>query len=210
MSFIGRGIITQVLTQTNVGARWLNSAAGIIGALVGSGVANTNYLSMGSAILAGETILNVIGPTLETSDISIPQSGLSVVLFNGARVDLNDSRLTGTDRPVSIIGNGTIRYRRVDQQALCESRLILQGIGIENDSAVFPPLSSADKSKITHCNFTGDCVVSASGTQVHGCNIAGLMVVDESANGVDLSDLQVNGLPIDSGVATTMSNVSFY
>ena len=208
MSYSGRGNSGDVL-KVNVQQQSIFGPISVPVTVASGTVLSPDYNTVAAALSAGAKDIRIIGDTFETTDLNITDAA-NILIESDSLWDLQDNTFYGSEQ-ADIAGNGRLRYRKaVFEQPTFISRVIILDFDIINDSVNFSPLISSNRSRVTNCLFEGDCVLRGSGVLVNGCEVRGNLVVMAGASGVNVQQSHIiNGLTIDSGNNTVLSNIKF-
>lgn len=207
MSHPGQGQANELLKVDALGRLLFQTIPVPVTVASGSSL-NPDYNTVGEAVDAGATRINVIGNTFEVSGVFSPDT-LIIELQNSATWDLADNAM-GSANKVDVRGNGTIRYAQtIADSPAFSSTVNIQGVDITNASTANCPLVAASDYDVASCSFTGDCVIAGSGGLLSSLKISGDLIVTTSASGCNVQHANLTGLVVDSGVGTVLSNVRF-
>lgn len=219
MSYVGEGGQGQVLTFDAGTTKWMDSnpgGSGVIGVTVAEFVP-ADFTTISAAIAASNRIINVIGDTTEGSTISVPNSGLSITMFNAADVDLGTNNFVWTDNSnVDIGGNGSITFgyssatELFDHAGFNLSRVTVDGITLNNNSTDTATLSDGVDGRFSNLVINGDAVLDGTRNQINDTDINGNLIVSATASNAKVSDCQVNGTITDNGTNTVISDTDNY
>jgi hypothetical protein len=207
MSHPGQGQTNELLKVDAQGRLLYQEIASPVTVASGTSL-SPDYNTVGEAVDAGATRVNVIGDAFEVSGVFSPDT-LIIELQNSAIWDLADNTI-GSANKIDVRGNGSIRYAQtVTDAPAFSSSVNLDGIDIINASTATCPLVAAVGYDVASCDFTGDCVIAGSGGLMNSFCITGDLIVTASASGCNVQHVNMTGTPVDSGVNTVLSNVRF-
>jgi len=207
MSHPGQGQTNELLKVDASGRLLFQTIAAPVTVASGTSL-NPDYNTVGEAVDAGATRMNVIGDTFEVSGVFSPDT-LIIELQNSATWDLG-AHTMGSANKIDVRGNGAIRYTQtVADTPAFSSSVNLDGIDIVNASTAICPLVAAVGYDVASCDFTGDCVIAGSGGLMNSFSITGDLIVTTLASGCNVQHVNMTGTPVDSGVNTVLSNIRF-
>lgn len=177
---------------------------------VASGSALTpDYNTISAALNAGAENILVIGDTFETQSI-FASGAISLTLEANSLLDLGIHTFGGVG-PVDIKGNGRLRWAKDSLlQPVFTVKTSIADIELINNSTELAPIMGSADCRILNCSITGDTIVGGSGLLITGCAIRGGVTVIPSASGMNMQQCHIiNGLVVDSGNNTVLSNIKF-
>ncbi len=224
MAYKGLGPDLSVLSTTSGLVIWSTTAGGGGGGLgvtvADAAISPADFVDIGDALDAGETIIHVIGTCREGSQVSLQSSGVSITLYNGAQINLGDEFgkfSWNQDCNLSINGNGSIRWGNTADSIMFEfnssnGRLNIDGIEFINE--VVPSFSgiitNGAGGRFTDCTFTGDVFINGSGNILNSCSMSSNLTVVSGAINNIISDTSVRGIFVDQGLGTIADNVPVF
>jgi len=225
MSYIGTGNESQTLQVTSGRARWQDVIAvaggggGGIGVTVAALPVSADFETMVSAISSGNTILNVIGNTTETSDVLVTASGLTVRIFNDAEIDLQtNSFLWSSQSNLAMRGQGSLRYAIVggtntifDLQSNI-GIVTVDGLEIKNESTGggLITITNGTDGRFDKCIWTGDVRIAGERNIISAGDMTTTLTIESGSINNQISDVQIDGGFTDLGSGTLISDVNIY
>jgi len=207
MSHPGKGQTNELL-KVDAQGRLLYQTIAVPVTVASGSLLNPDYNTVGQAVDAGATRMNIIGDVFEASGV-FSAGTLIIELQNSATWDLGDNTFSSANK-IDVRGNGAVRYAQsVFHSPAFSSSINIEGVDIINDSTSESPLVSAAGYDVANCAFIGDCVIAGSGGLMSSFSVSGDLIITTLASGCNLQHSNVVGIVVDSGVGTVMSNVRF-
>ena len=217
MTYSGKGANGDQLQIVTGNATWQPPTGGGGGVVTVAGAITADYATIVAAIAAGETIFNVIGDTTEPSNILVGSSGLNITLANSSTIDMgSNSVVWGSDSSVDMRGNGGISFNYSTSDVLfnvssnLDAKLTVDGLLVTNSSTATAGLCNGKDMTFQACIFVGDAILDGVRNTIVVSDFRSNLLLLSNASGCQVSSCQIDGIIVDSGVATLLSDISTY
>ena len=202
--------------------RWKNNAGQIflainsgnagLGVTV-AGLITADYTSVNAALTAGNTILNVIGDTVEGASPTINASGITIRLFNDSQINMNTNRFLWTQTAnLSIRGDGTIRYAYAADTTLFDfdgnlGKVNANGLNLLNASSASGILTDGSQCKFSDCTLTGHLILLGTRNAFRNSEVSQDIIIPYAAINNMVSNTHYGGGLVDNGSGTVLSDL---
>ena len=216
------GVLTEVgavgsdnLLVTEQGIREAIAAVG--GVTVASGVAlDADYTSIGSAIAAYETIINIIGDTDETADVSVGSSGLYIRIVNSATLNMMDNTFLWSEAGnLNMNGTGRVVFEYGSDDTLFDvnstaGKPKISNINFVNNSSASGYITNATGGRISNATIAGDLFVDGTRNIISSCDIEGNLALASTSDNNIVSMCQLDGVYWDLGSGNSLATINIY
>lgn len=218
MSHPGVGAVDRFLQTDSISTLWSEVAAGGggIGVTVASGSAVADYESINNAVASGNTIINVIGDTIETADIDVGSSGLNIRVFNSAIIDMLDNKFLWSDGDnLQLVGNGKIVFLYTSDDTLFDvdggtGSPKVNNMDFDNNSAASGYIMNSTGGRISDAIIGGDLLINGTRNIITSCDIGGNLALATSSDNNIVSSCQLDGLQWDLGSGNMLATINIY
>lgn len=189
---------------------------GTAGTSIGGGLITVGtlgvYPTVFDAIAASHNVLFVNSTSTETSNITVPSSGLYITILPNGALNMGTNRFTMNDTKIAMYGQGTLQYGYSVDNILFDgnvtSQLLVDGIKVSNTSTGFAYITDIPSAKFNGVSFEGNLNILADNGSYNGCrylngNLTIAGVADNTLIGTSVFD---GILIIDSGNGTLISD----
>lgn len=218
MSYIGVGSESDTLQITTGRPQWQVVAAAAGGGFGVTVAANipADFTSIVEALASGNTVMTIIGDTVESSNIDVGTSGLNIVMANSVLLDMTTSKfLWSADGDVRIEGNGSIIYSYLTDNILFDAAgnagaPVVDGVRLNNNSSASGILTNATNASFSNCVVSGDLVLDGIRCSVIGCDLTANLILPYTSENNEVSSCQLNGIFTDNGSGNILSDIRIY
>jgi hypothetical protein len=220
MSYIGVGNESDTLQITSGRPQWQVAAAA---AAAGGGFGVTvdasipaDFTTIVEALASGNTVMTVIGDTVESANIDVGVSGLNIVMANSALLDMDTNKfLWSADGDLRIEGNGSIIYSYLVDDTLFDAAgnagaPVIDGIRLNNNSSASGIITNATNASLSSCVVSGDLVLNGVRCSVVGCDLTADLILPYTSENNEVSSCQLNGAFTDNGSGNILSDIRIY
>ncbi len=219
MSYPGVGTETQTLQITSGRPQYQDVVAAAAGGGFGVTVAASipaDFTTIVEAISSGNTVMTIIGDTVESFDIDVGVSGLNIVMANTALLDMATNRFLWSDNgDVRIEGNGSIIYSYIAEDILFDAAgnagaPVIDGVRLNNNSSSSGIMTNATNASFVNCVVSGDFVLDGIRCSVIGCDLTADLILPYTSENNLVSSCQLMGDFTDNGSGNILSDIRNY
>lgn len=189
---------------------------GGVGGGVGRGIITVGEFGMfptiSEAITNWHNVLFINSDTVETSDVVVPSSGLTITVLPGVELDMGSNKFVVDNSALGVNGQGTISFSYQSPDILFDgndnSNLVVEGITINNEGPNSSCLTDIDYARFSNIRFDGNVLICSDYNILSGCHYSnGNLSIAANADGTLINGAVFDGtLTIDSGNSTVISD----
>lgn len=184
---------------------------GVGGGLITVGISGM-FPTISEALTNWHNVLFINSDTTEASDVTVPESGLTITILPGAELAMGSNTFLMNGRTLGINGAGTLSFSYSTPTNLFDgddgSKLVVDGITIDNNGSAISCLTDIDYARFSNVRFDGSVFICSDYNVLNGCIYSnGNISIAANADGTLINGSILEGvLMVDSGNGSVMSD----
>lgn len=186
------------------------------GGAVGGGLITVGesgmFPTISEALTNWHNVLYINSDTIESADVTVPSSGLTITILPGAELNMGTNSFLMHGKTLGVNGHGTLSFAYSSPTNIFDgdntSKLVVDGVTLLNNGGAISCLTNIDYARFCNVRFDGNVFICSDYNVLNGCIYSnGNLSIAANVDGTLMDGSIYDGiLTIDSGNGHVISD----